>query len=265
MGRIITRYRVTKVDEARAQTTMQGDDLAGEEPLEILINDHPYLTTMRTPGHDIELIHGLLGAEGIITAPSDIAGIKHRSSLNRVEVSLRNSIDYQPTSRAAVMNSACGVCGRDSIDSLRCTWQYSLADNHQLWDTETVLSLPAALQHHQPGFRKTGGFHGAALVNTDGDVLIAREDVGRHNAVDKVLGWAMLEGKRPAPALALVVSGRASFELVHKAISAGIPLLAAVSAPSSLAVELAREGDLTLCGFVRPPRMTVYSREDRVT
>lgn len=267
MGRITARYRVTKVVESgNAETHMwkRGDDLAGEEPLEIHINGTTYATTMRTPGNDVELIHGLLAAEGIITSLRDIVGIRHRSEYNGAEVALSNSVTYIPPIRATVMNSACGVCGRDSIDQLRETWRYPMSDNKTEWPADIVLSMPGALFNHQPGFTKTGGFHAAALIDTQGNVLVAREDVGRHNAVDKVLGWAMMNNLRPGSNLALAVSGRASFELVQKAISAGVPLLAAVSAPSSMAVDLAREGDLTLCGFVRPPEMTIYSREDRV-
>lgn len=265
----------------------RADQVATEEPLEIFLNADPYLTTMRTPGDDVELVHGLLHSEGLIVSKEDVVQVRHRraneevspeqllhQSYNTVEVftaavvdpSLPKpaTLDPTPGARTTLMNSSCGMCGIQTVRNLKNHWRYDLGAQQTLWDPRLVLQMPELLQEHQAAFAKTGGLQGAAIVSAEGEVLVAREDVGRHNAVDKVIGWLVLQERLAQPDLALVVSGRASFELVHKAIAAGLNLLVAVSAPSSLAVQLAEEGGLTLCAFTRAPSMNVYSGPGRL-
>lgn len=248
--------------------------MAGEEPLEIIVNGKAYSTTMRTPGDDVELVHGLLHAEGVIKAPSDIIQIRHRvgdgsasatGAYNQVIVVLAPEVSFEAPTRATVMNSACGMCGRTSIDGLLAP-RDDVGGDSPRWSVEVLGQVAASLQEAQRGFKKTGGFHGAALFDRSGDLLVVREDVGRHNAADKVIGWAMLEGALPAQSedLGLVISSRASFELVQKVTAARMNVMVAVSGPTSMAIEAAREADLTLCAFARPPRMTIYSGEERV-
>ncbi|XVX21016.1 formate dehydrogenase accessory sulfurtransferase FdhD [Actinomycetota bacterium] len=276
--RVTTRHPMVHVDGSHPEGVRKVDTLAVEEPLEIRLDGAAYTVTMRTPGHDIELVHGLLAAEGIIRGPEDVREARYCAgavaddesghavnTYNVLEVLLAPGVGV-PTERlrSTVTSSACGVCGTASIDLLRQQQRFDLRADTTTVDREILLALPDRLRAAQRTFDKTGGLHGVALFDADGRLLVAREDVGRHNATDKVLGWALLQGRLPASGCVLMVSGRTSFELAQKAVLAGVPVLAGVSAPSSLAVQLADEAGLTLAGFVRGDRMNIYSHPDRV-
>jgi FdhD protein len=283
MGRVTVRRKVTTVDVAappeRTRTT-RPDTLTVEEPLEIRVGDTPLTVTMRTPGHDIELVHGFLLSEGIIGAAEDVSLARYcagavtssdsgfdENTYNVIDVTLAPGVAPPEASaaRAFLTSSSCGVCGTASIEQLRTRTAFDVAADPMTVTASTLLGLPDALRARQQSFDRTGGLHAAGLFTSDGELLAVREDVGRHNAVDKVVGWAMLQGRLPAAGCILMVSGRASFELVQKAVVAGIPCLAAVSAPSSLAVELAEDAGATLAGFVRGTRFNVYTGAHRVT
>lgn len=248
------------------------DALAVEEPLEIEVDGAPASTTMRTPDHDVELALGWLVSEGAITHRDDIAEAKEcferagesdEDDVRRI-VQVRGRLPLQVRPRLHVTSSACGVCGADLIDLTNRTRRWPLDDDNTAFEVASILHQPDALLVAQRGFTASGGLHAAGLFTAEGHLLCAREDVGRHNAVDKVVGWALLEDRLPLRGLALQVSGRASAELVHKAVVAGIPLLASVSAPTTLAVDLARETGLTLVGFVRDGSLNVYSGGHRL-
>ncbi len=256
------------------------DQVAVEEPLEIRLAFGPSAgreqvvsITMRTPGHDAELAAGFLLGEGIVHASADIAAVRHYSAAgapagtnNVIRVELRDGLqpDLNRLERHFYMTSSCGVCGKSSLDALSTVaGPIGLPEDFRI-AAEAVHRLPEQLRFAQSVFTKTGGLHAAALFNAAGNVLEAREDVGRHNAVDKVIGSQLLAGSVPLSDRGLFVSGRASFELMQKAIVAGIPLLAAVGAPSSLAVELARRYGATLLGFVRQGRFNVYNAIERI-
>lgn len=230
--------------------------------------------TMRTPGHDFELVAGYLVSEGIVTAGSDYSTARYcagtgpdgTNTYNVVDVSLASHV-LPPTpaqARSNTVTSACGVCGKDSIESVHTTSTYLPAVDPLHVPVDLVLGLPDRLRAEQDVFDKTGGLHAAALFDADGELLVVREDVGRHNAVDKVIGWGVLADRLPLSGTILQVSGRASFELVQKAAMAGIPMLCAVSAPSSLAVDAADELGVTLVGFSRGDSMVIYTRPDRI-
>lgn len=220
--------------------------------------------TMRTPGDDFDLVAGWLVSEGAVAQPSDIVRMRLcPGEENTVEVALAGGID-PPTPRAFATTSACGVCGADTIVEVRSALRWTVADDPVSLDLDTLGKLPDLLRTHQRAFDRTGGLHAAGIFTATGEPVYVREDVGRHNAVDKVVGAALRDARLPMSGHTLQVSGRASFELVHKAVQAGIPVLSAVSAPSSLAVDLAEECGLTLLGFVRDGGMNVYSRRDRV-
>lgn len=247
------------------------DQVAVEEPLEIEVDGVAVSTTMRTPGHDTELALGWLVAEGAIVSASDVIEVKecfeHLDDspedvrrIVQVTTRLRNPIEP----RLHATSSACGVCGADLIALTQRSSPWKLAEDATRFDADTILRQPDTLRSAQRGFSASGGLHAAALFTADGELVCIREDVGRHNAVDKVIGWALREGRLPLSAHALQVSGRASAELVHKAVMAGIPLLSAVSAPSTLAVDLARESDMTLVGFVRNDSLNVYAGAERL-
>jgi FdhD protein len=247
------------------------DYLAAEEPLEIRVGRHSLGVTMRTPGHDQELAAGLLLTQGVVTQRSQIAEIREAAQTkppaqrNRIEVKLASGVRLESrlVARRGYASSACGVCGRSFLDAVRL--QGIRPPNATVkFDPETLCAMPDTLRGSQAVFSRTGGLHAAGLFDAQGNLLALREDVGRHNAVDKVVGWALLEERIPLSDAALVVSGRGGFEIVQKALAAGIPLLASVSAPSSLAVQLARELHLTLVGFLRGKRFVVYSGEDRL-
>jgi FdhD protein len=258
--------QVTEWQDGRVKTVQ--DFLAAEEPLEIRIDGTPLTVTMRTPGHDLELAAGFLLAEGIIQSPDQIADLrimtpKSGVKSNVVEVKLKNS-DFNTTDlqRNFFAASSCGVCGKASINAIR-TRGLRPPDAGFRVDPEVLCNLPEALLAQQAVFSRTGGLHAAALFSDAGELVVLREDIGRHNAVDKIAGWALLEKKLPLSRSVMLVSGRGGFEIAQKALAAGIPVLASVSAPSSLAVKLARELGLTLVGFVRGRRFVVYSCDFR--
>jgi FdhD protein len=235
------------------------DELAVEEPLEIRLGGRPIAVTMRTPGHDEELAIGFLHSEGVrVTSaqqPADLAA-------NTIETSAED-FDLERLTRNFYTSSSCGVCGKGAleavaVDASRVTGEITAS-------ADLVSQLPGRLREAQPTFAATGGLHATGLFDLDGELLCVREDVGRHNAMDKVVGWAHLGGRLPLANEILCVSGRLSFELVQKAAVAGCPLLVAVGAPSSLAVELAEDRGVTLCGFVRDGRVNVYSEPWRIT
>jgi FdhD protein len=245
------------------------DSLAAEEPLEIRLAGTPISVTMRTPGNDLELASGFLLTEGIIQSRDQIGAIKsivsqNTTKANVVEVELHysdfNSADLQRNFFAA---SSCGICGKASIEAVRVRGLQQ-PDRDFRFDPELLCLLPDTLRAQQAVFSRTGGLHAAALFDAAGKLLALREDIGRHNAVDKIIGWALREGLLPLSAHVLVVSGRGGFEIAQKSLAAGIPILASVSAPSSLAVKLARELGLTLVGFLRGRRFVVYSAEFRI-
>lgn len=268
MGRVTTRspiHRLTHEGVRRRQ-----DVLAVEEPLELRIDDQPFVVTMRTPGNDVELAAGFLFSEGIITRGDQLRTAMHcggpgsggeENTYNVLSLTLTVP---GPAPRTFTTTSACGVCGKDSINSVRTTSAFDAGGNSDPISPEVFETLPRRLREHQPIFDRTGGTHAAGLFTFDGEALVVREDVGRHNAVDKVIGWALLNGRLPLSRVALQVSGRASFELVQKASMAGVPVFGAVSAPSSLAVEMAQEAGITLAGFMRESKMNVYAHGHRL-
>jgi FdhD protein len=248
------------------------DYLAAEEPLEIRAGAEPLTVTMRTPGHDRELAAGFLFTEGLVQRRAQILTLegelgekeKNRGNVVRVELAPEAAPDFEKMRRHFFAASSCGICGKASIDSVRVRALAPPNPGFRL-DPETLLRLPNALRASQAVFGRTGGLHAAALFDRTGKLLVLREDIGRHNAVDKVVGWALLEDRLPLANAALLVSGRGGFEIVQKAIVAGLPVVASVSAPSSLAVQLARELGLTLVGFLRGRRFVVYAGEERIT
>ena len=280
MGRVTVRRKVTTIDVATPSTSTRPDTLTVEEPLELRVNGTPLTVTMRTPGHDIELVHGFLMAEGLIRSVEDVALARYcegavvsgesgfdENTYNVIDGTRAAGVAAPDASapRAFFTNSSCGVCGKASIEQLRAQSAFDVRSDPVELAAKVVVELPDALRREQRSFDKTGGLHAAGLATADGELLVVREDVGRHNAVDKVVGWALQNGRVPGAGCVLVVSGRASFELVQKAIMAGIPALAAVSAPSSLAVECADDAGMTLLGFVRDARLNVYAGGHRIT
>ena len=251
------------------------ETLVVEEPLEIRVNGTAVTVTMRTPGSDVELAQGFLLTEGVIARREDVltvryckgAGPDNLNTYNVLDVTLAPGVAMPDTdiTRNFYTTSSCGVCGKASLDAVRLISRHGPGDDPSTVAAETLSTLPERLRDAQKVFASTGGLHGAALFGVDGTTLAVREDIGRHNAVDKVIGWALEQGRIPLSATVLLVSGRASFELTQKAVMAGIPILAAVSAPSSLAVDLASQSGLTLVAFLRGESMNVYTRPDRVT
>jgi FdhD protein len=260
---------LTPVTEWEDGTARRVEDyLAAEEPLEIRVGARPLTVTMRTPGHDRELAAGFLWTEGLIDAPTQIASLRQQeagtgASSNIVEVELKDrTFDPAELQRNFFAASSCGICGKASIEAIRV--RGLRAPNRDFRVTPEILcELPARLRARQDTFERTGGLHAAALFDSSGALLEVREDIGRHNAVDKLVGWALLAGKLPLAEHVLMVSGRGGFEIVQKALAAGIPVVASVSAPSSLAVKLAREMNLTLIGFLRGRRFVVYAGQER--
>ena len=278
-GRTVRRrvLRVTLPDKGRpGDTTERADVLAAEEPLGIRVDGTALSMTMRTPGDDIELAAGFLVSEAIIRFPSEVAGMKvcdgttcghvdHDELGNIVDVTLAPGVTVAPGARRNFLTtSACGICGKASIQDICVLPEADVAADPVRVRPEVLAALPDRLRAAQRVFANTGGLHAAGLFTPDGELIVVREDVGRHNAVDKVVGWALLTGRLPLRGCILLVSGRASFELVQKAVLAGIPLLAAVSAPSSLAVELSEQAGLTLVGFLRGASMNVYACGHRI-
>ncbi|HQF02563.1 MAG TPA: formate dehydrogenase accessory sulfurtransferase FdhD [Phycicoccus sp.] len=274
MGRVTTRVPRTRFDADSGTRTPRPDTVVVEEPLEIRLGDSSVATTMRTPGDDFDLALGHLLTEGLISQADDVAGMMHCTDVdesgsptyNVVDVALRAGIlPRRPVrERAETMTSACGVCGSRTIEDVTTQSPYAVADDPLSVSPAVVVTLPAALREHQGAFDRTGGAHAAALTGPDGIPRLVREDIGRHNAVDKVIGAAAREALLPFRESVLVVSARASFEIVQKALVAGIPAVVAVGAPSSLAVQLATTAGLTLVAFTRPPTFSVYSRPDRI-
>src|SRR5688572_6732655 len=253
---------MTHVRRFEHGTSREADDvLAIEEPLEIRVGEKPVSVTLRTPGDDFDLAAGFLFTESILRSPDDIEAIRHWGSPNVVRVDVRVKLDLQRLQRNFYSTSSCGVCGKVSIDALRAVT--SPIDSNVRIARDAVNHLGDALRAAQTTFDATGAIHAAGVFTAGGALVRVREDVGRHNAVDKVIGSFFREGASLEEHL-LFVSGRTSFEIVQKTIVARMPILAAVGAPSSLAVDLARELGLTLLGFVRDGRFNVYSREERI-
>jgi FdhD protein len=274
---------VRRVEVMRATTEDAGrtaDALAVEEPLEIRLDFErdgaPVRTTaavtMRTPGHDVELAAGYLVTEGIVRDRRDIARIgccgpgggTDPDNRLRVELASRISVDSSRLERHTYTSSSCGACGKTSLASLRPRRWWPLAPGRPRISSAVLRTLPSLLRAAQSAFDATGGLHASALFDVAGRLVIVREDVGRHNALDKVIGAQLLVGALPASERILIVSGRVSFELVEKALMAGIPVLAAIGAPSSLAVETARDAGMTLVGFLSADRFNVYSGAERL-
>jgi FdhD protein len=273
MGRVTVRRPVVRVREQGVNR--RPDALAAEEPLELRVDGRALAVTMRTPGHDVELAHGFLLTEGVITSAEDIATARYCDSVDDTGRNTYNVLDLalapgvpppdDGVERRFYTTSSCGVCGKASLDAVRTRTVFPPGEDPVELPAEVLFGLPDALRAAQKVFDSTGGLHGAGLFTADGTLLAVREDVGRHNAVDKVLGHALLSGGVPAAGTVLMVSGRASFELTQKAVMAGVPALAAVSAPSSLAVEMADDAGMTLIGFLRGRSMNIYAGASRVT
>ncbi|HXZ70848.1 MAG TPA: formate dehydrogenase accessory sulfurtransferase FdhD [Streptosporangiaceae bacterium] len=290
------RRRVTRItlpgDGRAGGSAPRADLLAGEEPLGIRVDGTALTMTMRTPGDDLELAAGFLVSEAVIRSPADITEIKlcdgtscghanhhganhdganhdganHDGMGNIADVTLAAGVELAPGARRNFLTtSACGICGKTSVADICVLPHAPLAADTARFAPDMLATLPDRLRDAQRVFSRTGGLHAAGLFTAGGELIAIREDVGRHNAVDKVVGWALLEDRLPLAGCVLLVSGRASFELVQKAVLAGIPLLAAVSAPSSLAVDLAEEAGLTLVGFLRGPSMNVYTGAHRLS
>ncbi|WP_417215313.1 formate dehydrogenase accessory sulfurtransferase FdhD [Arthrobacter sp.] len=273
MGRLTQRRRVVRYTVDGGPRTRE-ETLAAEEPLEIRLGGRVFSVTMRTPGDDFDLVAGFLVSEGIIAGPAELSSLRFcagededgRQTFNVIEVQLGpGAIVPDPSlDRHVYTSSSCGICGTASIDAVSKTSRFTLPAATPAIGVHTLLGLSDTLREHQALFGKTGGVHAAGLFDADGNLLCLREDVGRHNAVDKVVGWALREGRLPLDGTILQVSGRASFELVQKAYLAGIPVLSAVSAPSSLAVELAEQAGLTLAAFARGSSVNIYTHPDRI-
>jgi FdhD protein len=284
VGRVTARRRASHLTADSA--TSRAETVAVEEPMEIRINGEAITVTMRTPGSDVELAQGFLLTEGVIGQRDDIATVQYcrgaavpnpeslrssppndgGNSYNVLDVTLAPNVPMPDVdvTRNFYTTSSCGICGKGSIDAIQLITRHSPGDDPTVVASETLSAMPDQLRNAQRIFATTGGLHGAALFDADGTMLVVREDIGRHNAVDKVIGWALENDRIPLTGTALLVSGRASFELTQKAVMAGIPVLAAVSAPSSLAVDLASQAGLTLVAFLRGDSMNVYTRPDRV-
>lgn len=273
MGRLNISVPITKVvrnADGTFSTRKRGDAVVAEEPLEIRLSGATITTTMRTPGHDIELAHGFLHSEGLIRTAEDVSTARYcAGATGPGEQNTYNVLDVQTASyvrapglenlRLTTTNSACGVCGSSSIGSIMDKSYRQIQPVRLVPDL--ILSLPEKLREHQVQFRKTGGIHAAGVFESDGTFVVAREDIGRHNAADKVIGHLMLEDSLEKPGRILVMSSRASFELVQKAMMAGFSALIAVSAPSSLAIELAAEAGMTLVAFACEDRFNLYAGE----
>ncbi|NUT29107.1 MAG: formate dehydrogenase accessory sulfurtransferase FdhD [Streptomyces sp.] len=273
MGRVTERRRVLRIRDGRVNT--RSDTLVAEEPLEIRLNGRPLAITMRTPGDDFALAAGFLVSEGVVGRADEVSNIVYcagatadgTNTYNVVDVRLAPGVPLPDITleRNVYTTSSCGLCGKASLDAVRTTARWPVADTPPVRVTPDLLAaLPDQLREAQRVFDRTGGLHAAGLFSPDGELLDLREDVGRHNAVDKLIGRAFRSGRLPLSRDILLVSGRASFELAQKAVMAGIPVLAAVSAPSSLAVDLAAEAGLTLVGFLRGGSMNVYAGDHRL-
>jgi FdhD protein len=279
MGRVTDRRRIVRIDVSSTATgpVRAMDALAGEEPMEIRVGrpggtHRPLAVTMRTPGDDIDLALGFLLTEGLITEAADVAtallcaGTDEPNTYNVVDVTLAGHVPEPAVdvARAFYTTSSCGVCGKASIDAVRTRSRFDVRTDPVVVRATDLVGMPDRLRSAQSAFERTGGLHAAGLFTPTGELLCIREDVGRHNAVDKVVGWALRDGRLPLAGHVLLVSGRASFELAQKASMAGVPVLAAVSAPSTLAMDLAEEVGLTLVGFLRGATLNVYAGAARI-
>lgn len=272
MGRVTARRRAHHVTGATAEA--RPETLVVEEPLEIRVDGTPITVTMRTPGADVELAQGFLLTEGLIRQREDLVSVRYCRGADEDGVNTYNVLDATlapdvprpevDVTRNFYTTSSCGVCGKASLEAVRLSSRHCPGDDPSTVSAAALSAMPAKLREAQKVFASTGGLHAAALFTADGTMLVVREDIGRHNAVDKVIGWALEHNRIPASGTVLLVSGRASFELTQKAVMAGIPILAAVSAPSSLAVDLASRSGLTLVAFLRGDSMNVYTRPDRI-
>ena len=268
MARVTARRKMVRIT-ADGQI-QRPDTLTVEEPLELRVDGRSLAVTMRTPGSDIDLAHGFLLSENIIGSAEDVVSARYCAGTDADGQNTYNVLDIQLRTPAPISvrnfltSSSCGLCGKAALDEVRTSSRFPPPAGGPLLDPAVLAALPEQLRSRQAVFEATGGLHAAGLCTADGTLLAVREDIGRHNAVDKVIGWALREGRVPAHDLILVVSSRASFELVQKAVMAGIPALCAVSAASSLAVDLAVESGLTLAAFVRDGSMNVYSGLDRI-
>jgi FdhD protein len=276
--RRVVRVALDDDGTARARPA-RPDTLAVEEPLEIRLGvaggePEPFTVTMRTPGHDVDLALGFLVAEGVVRSPADVVGARHcpdaaldsdgQPTHNVVEVVLAPGVRAPARTRHRHVSSACGICGTETIEAVRAASAFDVLGDDVQVPAEVVAGLPGRLRAAQRVFEATGGLHAAGLFTPAGDLVCLREDVGRHNAVDKVVGWSLANGRLPLTGHVLQVSGRASFELVQKAWMAGCAVLTAVSAPSSLAVALAEEAGMTLVGFSRDAAFNVYAGAHRL-
>lgn len=272
MGRVTHRRPVLRLEGPKATT--RPDTLVVEEPLEVRLGGVPVSVTMRTPGDDFDLVAGFLVTEGVIAGGGQLATMRYCAGATSDGVNTYNVIDAAIRDGAAPLDlsiqrnfyttSSCGLCGKASIEAIRTRTRWPVSDDAVRLRPEVLVGLPDTLRAAQRVFDRTGGLHAAGLFTADGALLCLREDVGRHNAVDKVVGWAAREGRLPLSGAVLLVSGRASFELAQKALMAGVPVLVSVSAPSSLAVELAEEAGMTLVGFLRGTSMNVYAGAHRL-
>ncbi|MFF9898300.1 formate dehydrogenase accessory sulfurtransferase FdhD [Streptomyces longispororuber] len=278
MGRVTERRRVLRIRDGAV--TERPDTLVAEEPLEIRLNGKPLAITMRTPGDDFALAVGFLASEGVLGAADELRNVVYCAGATRDGSNTYNVVDVSTApgvvlpditlERNVYTTSSCGLCGKASLDAVRTTARWAVDDGADggagplRLTPELLAALPDRLRAAQRVFDRTGGLHAAALFSEQGELLDVREDVGRHNAVDKLVGRALRDGRLPLARTVLLVSGRASFELVQKAVMAGVPVLAAVSAPSSLAVDLAAEAGVTLVGFLRGASMNVYAGQHRV-
>lgn len=268
--------RIVTAVNAKGRTDSKPDLLVTEEPMEIRagapgLEPSNISVTMRTPGHDFELAVGFLFTEGIITQPSDVRSVKYcelvegeEQLYNIVTVGLAKSFDIALARRAMVTSASCGICGIESIEQLLTCASPLLLDSGPVVTTEILVGLPDVLRKAQPTFDRTGGLHAVGLFDAQGEMKVVREDIGRHNAVDKVVGHCVLDHSVPLTEHGLLVSGRVSFEIIQKAAIAGIAFVAAVGAPSNLAVETAERFGITLAGFVRDGKANVYTHEHRV-
>jgi FdhD protein len=272
-GRLTRRTRVTRW-AADGSSIEREDTLAVEEPLEIRVAGSSFSVTMRSPGDDFDLVAGFLVSEGIIWSADQLTSLRFCAGTDEQGLQTFNVIDAElaagvappdtDLARHVYTSSSCGICGTASIEAVHKATHFGRVDGDSRWPATLIGSLPDRLREHQKVFDRTGGVHAAGLFDTAGELLCLREDVGRHNAVDKVVGWALRDGRLPLRETVLQVSGRASFELIQKAHMAGIPVLAAVSAPSSLAVEHAESAGMTLAGFSRRGDFNVYAGSHRV-
>lgn len=250
------------------QTDRHPDELVVEEPLEIRVRGRGISVTMRTPGHDDELAAGFLLTEGVIANTRDVLQItacerNEAGNILNVQLAPEVPVDFEKLTRHVFASSSCGLCGKVTVDAI--AQRFPAVTSDARFSAEMIATFPAKMRASQADFDRTGGLHAAAMFDHTGQMLVLREDVGRHNAVDKVLGWAVLNRRLPLDRHVLLVSGRSSFEILQKSLAGGLPVIAAVSAPSSLAAEFADQNGQTLIGFLRERRMNIYSHPQRIS